>query len=244
MSTEMLGLTWDASVIPEVKNVGTRVALFTFKTHMAGFVWDAAQLENNPYTYVEVKTLLDGVTVGGHKVSDTEQVLNLADSSKKLIELVQTGRFDLDKKTFTLLHSIIARNEALEWGVFRGEGDEVHYQARVHLGELGTHFPPATEAGAPELNRIFSEGARQIKTLPPFEGALAMFLFGAYFQFFFDGNKRTSRHMMNGWLMLHGFNPISIPAARALDFNARMVRFYHSKDATEMMKFLVECYQD
>jgi hypothetical protein len=39
------------------------VALFTFKTHMAGFVWDAAQLENNPYTYVEVKTLLDGVTV-------------------------------------------------------------------------------------------------------------------------------------------------------------------------------------
>jgi hypothetical protein len=78
--------------------VGTRVALFTFKTHMAGFVWDAAQLENNPYTYVEVKTLLDGVTVGGHKVSDTEQVLNLADSSRKLIELVQNGRFDLDKK--------------------------------------------------------------------------------------------------------------------------------------------------
>ncbi|WP_318364071.1 cell filamentation protein Fic [Enterobacter sp.] len=244
MSTELLGLTWDASVIPEVKNVGTRVALFTFKTHMAGFVWDAAQLENNPYTYVEVKTLLDGVTVGGHKVSDTEQVLNLADSSKKLIELVQTGRFDLNKKTFTLLHSIIARNEALEWGVFRGEGDEVHYQARIHLGELGTHFPPATAAGAPELNRIFSEGARQIKTLPPFEGALAMFLFGAYFQFFFDGNKRTSRHMMNGWLMLHGFNPISISAARALEFNARMVRFYHSKDATEMMEFLVECYQD
>ena len=36
-----------------------------FKTHMAGFVWDAAQLGNNPYTYVEVKTLLDGVTVAG-----------------------------------------------------------------------------------------------------------------------------------------------------------------------------------
>lgn len=53
MATELLGLTWDANVLPEVKHVGTRVALFTFKTHMAGFVWDAAQLENNPYTYVE-----------------------------------------------------------------------------------------------------------------------------------------------------------------------------------------------
>ncbi len=123
MTTELQGLTWDATAIPDVCKPGTRVALFTFKTHLAGFVWDAAQLENNPYTYVEVKTLLDGVTVGGHKVSDTEQVLNLADSAKKLIELVQNGRFDLDKKTFTLLHGIIARNEALEWGVFRGEGE-------------------------------------------------------------------------------------------------------------------------
>jgi hypothetical protein len=57
------------------RSVGTRVALFTFKTHMAGFVWDAAQLKTT-HTYVEVKTLLDGVTVGGHKVSDTEQVIN------------------------------------------------------------------------------------------------------------------------------------------------------------------------
>lgn len=48
--------------------------------------------------------------------------------------------------------------------------------------------------------------------------------------------------MMNGWLMRHGYNPISIPAARALDFNSKMVRFYHSKDANEMMAFLAECY--
>lgn len=244
MTTELQGLTWDASVIPDVKKPGTRIALFTLKSQIAGFVWDAAQLENNPYTFVEVKTLLDGVTVGGHKVSDTEQVLNLADSSKKLIDLVQAGRFELDKKTFTLLHSIVARNEVLEWGLFRGEGEELHYNARVHPGELGTHFPSATEPGAPELNRIFAQGVSQIKTLPPFEGALAMFLFGAYFQFFFDGNKRTSRHMMNGWLMQHGYNPISIPAARALEFNSSMVHFYHSKNATETMAFLVSCYQE
>ena len=188
MPTKLTELTWDASVLPAAQAPGTRVALFTFKTHLAGFVWDAAQLENNPYTFVEVKTLLDGVTVGGHKVSDTEQVLNLAESSKNLIELVQTGRFVLDKKTFPLLHGIIARNEALEWGVFRGAGEELHYNARVHLGELGTHFPPATEAGAPELNRIFAEGVSHIKALPPFECGLSMFLFGASFPSFFSGN--------------------------------------------------------
>ncbi|MYG26334.1 MAG: cell filamentation protein Fic, partial [Boseongicola sp. SB0677_bin_26] len=34
---------------------------------------------------------------------------------------------------------------------------------------------------------------------------------------------------------------ISIPAARLQDFNEKMVRFHTDKDATEMMRFLIEC---
>lgn len=116
-----LGFSWDPSVLPQVNPGSTRRALAIYQQQLASFVWDAAKLENNPFTFVEVQTLLDGVTVGGHKLSDAEQVTNLADSSKKLVELVKSGRFDLDKPTIVLLHSIIARNEALELGVFRGE---------------------------------------------------------------------------------------------------------------------------
>lgn len=50
--------------------------------------------------------------------------------------------------------------------------------------------------------------------------------------------------MMNGVLMSHGMDAISIPAAGAQDFNEKMVRFYRSKDATEMMAFLVRCHPD
>ena len=221
------GFTWDRSVLPVVMPVTTHRALSIYKQQQTTFVWDAARLENNPFTFVEVQTLLDGVTVGGHKLSDAEQITNLADSGKKLIELVRSGRFDLDKQTIVLLHDIVARNEALEWGVFRGEGDE--------------HNPVPTEPGAPELNRSYAEGVKEIKKLPAYEGALVMFLFGAFQQFFFDGNKRTSRHMMNGWLMKHGYDPISVPANRAQEFNDKMVRFYVSKDATEMLSFLDSC---
>jgi hypothetical protein len=63
----------------------------------------------------------------------------------------------------------------------------------------------------------------------PFERATAFFLFGALQQFFFDGNKRTSRFMMNGVLMSHGIDAISVPAAKAQEFNEKMVRFYLSK---------------
>lgn len=127
MTEDILGFTWDASILPSVMPGDTRRALSIYKQQLASFVWDAAKLENNPFTYVEVQTLLDGVTVGGHKLSDAEQVTNLADSGKKLIELVKTGKFDLNKETIILLHSIVARNEALEWGVFRrGRGNGIH----------------------------------------------------------------------------------------------------------------------
>jgi prophage maintenance system killer protein len=99
--------------------------------------------------------------------------------------------------------------------------------------------------GAPELNRVFAAGITALNELPSvLERGLAFFLFGALQQFFFDGNKRTSRFMMNGILMSAGIDAISLPAARAQDFNEKMVRFYLTRDATEMMAFLLDCHPD
>ena len=191
-----------------------RVA-FRFHRMLPEFVWDASVLEGNPFTFPEVKTLLDGVTVGGRKISDQEQVLNLATSSKHLLALVKTGQFTMDKATFIDLHGMVARNEVLEWGHFRGEGSETDYTPDVSLGEHGRYTPLATAVGAPELNRVFASGLQALQSgvLQPFEQAAAFFLFGALQQFFFDGNKRTSRFMMNGILMSAGIDAISIPAA-------------------------------
>lgn len=191
-----LGFTWNVSVLPLVTPGTTHRALAIYRQKLAEFVWDAAKLENIPLTFVEVLTLRDGVTVEGREQYDVDEVLSLLKSSKKLLELVNTERFDLD------------------------------------------YLIPSK---APELNRVYSEGVAFIKTLPPYEGALVMFLFGALQQFFFDGNKCTSRHMMNGWLMKHGFDPISVPAARAQEFNGNMVSFYVSKEGTDMLSFLNSC---
>lgn len=154
---------------------------FRFHRMLPEFVWDAGVLEGNPFTFPEVKTLLDGVTVGGHRVSDQEQILNLAESSRRLLGLVKGGRFRLDKPTFCDLHGCVARNEALEWGHFRGEGPEMTYTPDVALGEHGRYTPLPTLAGAPELNRLFASGLHVLdQQVPqPFERATAFFLFGA-----------------------------------------------------------------
>ena len=242
-----LGFHWNRSVVPSVVPTHSieRVA-FRFHRMLPEFVWDACVLEGNPFTFPEVKTLLDGVTIGGRKISDQEQVLNLATSSKHLLALVKADKFSMDKVTFTELHGLVARKEALEWGHFRGEGKETGYTPDVGLGEHGRYTPLATVAGAPELNRVFASGLQALEgeVQQPFEKAAAFFLFGALQQFFFDGNKRTSRFMMNGILMSAGIDAISVPAAKAQEFNENMVRFYLEKDATEMLAFLVDCHPD
>lgn len=242
-----LGFQWNRAVIPrEVPVYSIERVCFRFHRMLPEFVWDAGVLEGNPFTFPEVQTLLGGITVGGHKISDQEQILNLAESSKQLLAWVKNGQFRLNKDKLCALHGIVARNEALEWGHFRGEGAEIHYTPNVGLGEFGRYTPLPTVAGAPELNQIFISGLQSLNDndVPPFEKALGFFLFGALQQFFFDANKRTSRLMMNGVLMSHGIDAISVPAAKAQAFNEKMVRFYVSKNATEMMQFLVDCYQN
>jgi len=206
---DAVGFRWDRTPVPaEIPHASVERAVFRYRRMLAEYVWDAGVLEGNPFTFVEVKTLLDGVTVGGRRLSDQEQILNLADSSKVLLKLVSERKFVLDKSTFCKLHAIVARNETLEWGHFRGEGAEAGMTPDVALGARGRFTPLPTEVGARELNSVFARGVRALEdeVAMAFERALTFFVFGALQQFFFDGNKRTSRLMMNGAPMSAGID--------------------------------------
>lgn len=244
-ATSALGFTWDVSAVPELPTHGIRRALWRFMRMLPQYVWDAAVLEGNPFTYPEVQTLLEGVTVGGRRLSDERQILSLSESATHLQDLVESGRFALSKKTSDYLNHLIAHYEALEAGHFRGEGHQLA-NVSVSLGEYGTHHPPPTEPGGENLRRIYERGTAFITGAVPgvFEQAGAYFLFGAFMQFYFDGNKRTARYMMNGWLMSHGIDAISVPAARKQEFNEKMIDFYRSRDGTGMLRFLASCHAE
>ena len=240
---EKLGFVWDVNFPNQLPVKSLAQVIFYFKKAMPQHIWDAAQLEGNPFTFPQVQTVLEGVSVGGHKISDQQQVLNLAEASRYFVSLVSDGKFELSKEIFTHINALVAKDESLEWGVFRGEGKEKTYDAVVNLGENRVFRPIKTEDKAPALNHAFYYGIDAIKQIESIEErAAAMFLFGALQQFFFDGNKRTARFMMNGVLMTNGIEPISVPASRAEEFNEKMVRFYQSRNANEMMLFLMSCH--
>ena len=229
---ESLGFAYDPVTFQTDSVRDVARACFRVRKILEGVVHDTVALEGNPFTLPEVKTLLDGVTVGGHRLEDERQVLNQATSWKELLARTQQGRFELSRRTFCDLHALVAREEAPEWGVFRTGSMTI----------AGTDYrPPQWEA----LEAILEQGLETLHKIDSLhERAIAMFLFGALNQFFYDGNKRTSRLMMNGILLGAGEDAISVPARRRLEFNEAMIRFYDSRDGTEMMRFMASCSLD
>jgi hypothetical protein len=96
-----------------------KLALFVAERSRVDFVYNTAALEGNPFTFPEVKTLLDGITVGGHKLSDSEQVLRLNQALSYVLESVKSATFEFSAVTAKTIQGIVAKDEALKWGVFR-----------------------------------------------------------------------------------------------------------------------------
>lgn len=209
----------------------TKKAVFIAEKIFAELVFDVQKLEGMPFTMPEVQTYLQGITVGGHKVTDEDKLKQQIYGWKHLIALVKTKNFALTKDIACSIQEIIAKDEALEIGQFRSGG----------VGIAGTSYSPPP---ADTLDTVFEGMLEEIRAMPDVrEQAYRLHLDFARSQFFYDGNKRTGLLMCCGHLMSNGYPPVSIPARRLSEYNAAMIRFYESGNYAEMMDFLGECHQ-
>ena len=80
------------------------------------FVYDAVRLEGINFTLPEIQTLLQGTTIGGHKLSDQQIEVNQGDAWKELFKMIRDGMFEVSQAYACHLHAIAAKEEALEWG--------------------------------------------------------------------------------------------------------------------------------
>ncbi len=206
-------------------------ALFIAQKVFAELVFDVQSLEGMPFTMPEVQTYIQGITIGGHKVTDEAKLNQQILGWKKLIELVQMDTFAVTKEVVCSIQEVIAKDEALEVGQFRS--------GQVSIA--GTEYRPPK---ASELEGLFVSVIDEILVLEGIcEQAYRLHLDFARSQFFYDGNKRTGLLMLNGHLMSNGYSPLSVPAKRLIEYNAGMIKFYESGDYAEMMVFLKECHE-
>lgn len=204
-------------------------AIFSARKIVDEAVFNMARHEGNPFTFVEVKTLLDGVTIGGHKLSDQNQILRLKRTWDALFQLVEQNDFDLSKRTALQLHAIVGEQEALEWGVFRSRPVQIS----------GTDFmPPDPWELEDRFDKLITNS---IDTNNPLDRAIRVFLECSRNQFFFDCNKRMGQFLMNGILMSNGQHIVTIPAKSKQQYDQSMLRFYDTGDSEAVTDFLKEC---
>ncbi|KQR89580.1 hypothetical protein IFU40_01480 [Microbacterium sp. CFBP 13617] len=208
---------------------------------MPELVWNAAALEGNTFTLPQVQTLLDGVTVGGKKLEEAEQILALSEGMGLMISAVRDGSFSLRKEMSDRIHGVIARYEAIESGNFRGEGS-VHGGGSVTLASGGTVDGDPTGKNGEQLREDYTNLLAGLGALgDPRARALVYFASATRSQFYFDGNKRTARIMMTGALVQSGFEPINIPYARHEEFNVALDEVFRTDDGTRLISFLTTC---
>ncbi len=202
------------------------------KRQLAEFVCDAVNLEGINFTLPEIMTLLDGVTVGGHKLNDQQIALNQADTWRTLFKLIEQNKFEITVEQVCALHLIAAKEEALEWGQFRS--------GRVIIA--GTNYmPPEADLLLQLFDKMLYDAS---KIEDVYDRAIHFFLTMARSQFFYDVNKRMGRFIMNGLLLNLGYPAINLPAKRQLEFNQLMLSFYDTADQQPMNHFLRSCVDE
>lgn len=210
-----------------IPSLDTKVLVLLAKKLLPDVVFNMASLEGNPFTFVDIQTLLDGITVGGHKLSDEQQILHIKDAWNYVFSTVVHDSVDIDINIFNSIHKIIAIDEALLAGAFR------YGMVRIAGTE---HIPPKAD----DLEEIFNTELEIIKTrcTSKIDLALELFLWGALNQFYFDGNKRTSRLVANFVLLSSGQGILNVKQTDQREFNALMIDFYNTKNADDILSFL------
>src|SRR5665647_92049 len=243
---ELTHVTWDDTRVDvsSIRPSGVDRARARFRSQLPELVWNAAALEGNTYTLDGVRALLEGVSAAGKPLDDERQILALSEAYSHLDHLLDDRAFHLDKGTSDALHAILARYEALDAGQFRGEG-ATNGGGHVHLSDGSVVEGADAGPGGAELRARHEDLISYLDRLPDVRlAALVYFASATRSQFYFDGNKRTARLMMTGHLMAGGYDPVSIPAARKLEFNVALDTMFTSDDATDLLAFLATCTID
>ncbi|MCA1773752.1 MAG: Fic family protein [Halomonas sp.] len=207
-------------------------ALMLAQREVAVFVQDAVMLEGINFTLPEIQTILDGISVGGHKLSDQQIAVNQGKAWGFIFDSIRKEKFNLSSDFACELHEIAGKEEALTWGKFRDGSVTI----------AGTDYMP------PSFNSLKEEYASMIDRSAKYEDvydqAISIFLDMARNQFFYDANKRMGRFMMNGHLLNNGYPAINLPASKQLEFNQLMLNFYESGEKTPMNHFMRSCLDE
>jgi Fic family protein len=237
------GPYWDDlnSLISDIHPGNKERALARFKARQPSLVFNDAALEGNTFTEPEVVTLLDGLSVRGRSSQETDQVLSLSKAADYVLKESADGEVEPNLEFSNKVNELIARHEAIDAGFLRGTGPTKTDMARpLTVRVMGEQYAAPTPAEVPGLFEASRERVADI-THPLLHG-ICWSACAIYFQFYFDGNKRTSRYVANAVLISHGFDSILVPRTESDAYHQTLATMFKTGNATDYLKFLISLY--
>ncbi|WP_051533734.1 Fic family protein [Desulfitibacter alkalitolerans] len=214
---------------PDKCNMSVKENVFHAKKLIVQNIYNSARLEGCNVTFPQTETILSGVNVPGVSIDDIECILNLRNAWRYMLKTIEAP---LTLDYICKIHSEVARNEALEWGVLRNG----------KVGISGTaYIPPVPDEKEIiiRLNEILSLNSVTSRSI-------YYFLWATRSQLFWDGNKRTSTLIANKILISTGKGIFTVKEKDLLEFNAKLLAFYDRGNYSKINDFLYEnciiCY--
>lgn len=237
---DALGFAWDwdavSNSLPDAPS-GRQ----SFDEATPRYVHNITAATGNPITLPEIQILQSGMTVGGRRLQDHNEVVDLLSAFRyvKVRNMRKDGSsfaFALDKRTVSMIHECVMRHEDPDAGKFRGEGGS-GTSVSFHPGDA--YCPTPADDGGDLLRQEFDRAQTFLNSLDePVEKALAYYALGVRNQFFLDGNKRAALVMANGLLIQARHPAITIDPSEIAGLNEVIDEFLYVGDATPLMSAL------
>ncbi len=217
------------------KSFSDRVSNLSFdiyKKELERFVielsWKSSKIEGNTYSLLETEELIKkGIFAEGHSKDEVTMILN----HKKAFEMILKNKDDfkeLSVSKINQLHNIIVQDLNINTGI-RNEA----------VGITGTVYTP--------LDNKFQIEDAMHETLDlinndksSLEKAFIAAVMIPYIQPYSDGNKRTSRMLMNAILLAGDNYPLSYRSANIDEYKKALILFYEQGSLFHVKRIFLE----
>ena len=202
---------------------------FIARKYVKENIYGLVKIELPHITFPQTEEILEKSKLYGVDYEDVLTVTNLKRAWNYIVSNIDQ---DITKERIMVLHSKIAYEQALDWGMLR-------YGT---VGVTGVDYIPIDPRKEPgKLEALFDHTLNLFTTLKkdyPIEASLDYLTTAIKSQFFWDGNKRTALATANLVLLQSGNGVIGVSDDNFREFSIALTHYYNTDDKKPLINIL------
>lgn len=203
------------------------------------YTYESNRIEGNTLTLQETAMVVnEGATIAGKSMREHLEAINHA-QAVEVIKDIAKGETPIDERTIRDIHALVLH------GIDRDNAGR--YRTVPVMISGSTHTPPQPYLIAPQME-AFMQRFAEIEAQDLHPVLIAAYLHDELVRIhpFINGNGRTSRLLMNLYLLRHGYTLVTLKGS-----DAAKLRYYNAleashtqNDPTELQRIVVEAEID